>query len=111
MKKIIIVFVLFTFFGLAFSKQVDQNTAKSIGQAFLMSNTSLKSAKGSFDLQLAYTSNFNLNFLSSTKSSAASAYFYVFNVSNSKGFVIVAGDDNASPILAYSNEVNFLPYD
>jgi len=109
MKKLIIVFVLFTFFGLAFSKQVDQNTAKNIGQAFLKSNTRLKSVKGSNDLQLVYTSNSLMLSSIPTKSTSTSAYFYVFNVTNSKGFVIVAGDDNASPILAYSDEVNFDP--
>jgi hypothetical protein len=109
MKKSIIVFVLFAFFGQAFSKQVDQNTAKKIGQSFLMSNTSLKSTKGSWDLLLIYTSNLRLLPSITTKSTATSAYFYVFNVINSKGFVIVAGDDNALPILAYSDEVNFDP--
>jgi hypothetical protein len=32
--------------------------------------------------------------------------FYVFNISP-KGFVIIAGDDNISPIIAYSTESNF----
>lgn len=33
--------------------------------------------------------------------------FYVFNCTNSEGFVIVAGDDMVSPILAYSHEEHF----
>ena len=33
--------------------------------------------------------------------------FYVFDISPVKGFVIVAGDDNVVPILAYSNTGNF----
>jgi hypothetical protein len=33
--------------------------------------------------------------------------FYVFDISPVKGFVIVAADDNISPILAYSTESNF----
>ena len=36
-----------------------------------------------------------------------SVSFYVFDFSPSKGFVIVAGDDNVIPILAYSTENNF----
>src|SRR6185295_9428566 len=35
--------------------------------------------------------------------------FYVFNISPSKGFVIVSGDDNVSPILGYSYESLFDP--
>jgi hypothetical protein len=33
--------------------------------------------------------------------------FYVFDISPSKGFVIVAADDNVIPVLAYSNSSNF----
>lgn len=89
MKKLIIAFILFTFFGLAFSKQVDPNTAKNVGQVFLMSNTNLKSFKGSNILELVYTSKSPIVQTFSTKSASTSAYFYVFNVTNSKGFVIV----------------------
>jgi hypothetical protein len=35
------------------------------------------------------------------------ANFYVFNISPLTGFVIVAGDDNVMPILAYSTESSF----
>jgi hypothetical protein len=35
--------------------------------------------------------------------------FYVFDISPQKGFVIVAGDDNVTPILAYSTENFFHP--
>lgn len=33
--------------------------------------------------------------------------FYVFNISPGPGFVIVSGDDNVIPVLAYSTESNF----
>ena len=35
--------------------------------------------------------------------------YYVFNVSNGEGFVIVAGDDRVKPILAYSTTGSFDP--
>ena len=38
-----------------------------------------------------------------------SVSFYVFDFSPSKGFVIVAGDDNVIPVLGYSTESNFRP--
>ena len=39
----------------------------------------------------------------------ATVIFYVFDISPQKGFVIVAGDDNVTPILAYSTESSFHP--
>ena len=35
------------------------------------------------------------------------AAFYIFNVGNNQGFVIVSGDDRINPILGYSDEGNF----
>lgn len=37
----------------------------------------------------------------------ADAYFYVFNVGQDEGFVIVSGDDRALPILSYADHGNF----
>jgi PKD repeat protein len=37
--------------------------------------------------------------------------YYIYNMSPAKGFVIVAGDDNATPVIAYSSESSFLPGD
>jgi hypothetical protein len=109
MKKSIIYLVLFIFFGQTFAKQVDQNTAKNVGRTFMTTSTSFKSAKGYTDLQLVYTANSNLKTSFSIKSGSTLPYFYVFNVIDAKGFVIVAGDDNATPILAYSDESGFDP--
>ena len=33
----------------------------------------------------------------------ASAYYYIFNIGNNEGFVIVSGDDRTNPILGYSD--------
>jgi hypothetical protein len=46
--------------------------------------------------------------LAYTKAEATgSVDFYVFNISPAKGFVIVAANDNITPILAYSTESGF----
>ena len=34
---------------------------------------------------------------------ASTAYYYVFNIGNNEGFVIVSGDDRTNPILGYSD--------
>ena len=41
------------------------------------------------------------------QASTDQAYYYVFNTEDSKGFVVVSGDDMAVPILAYSTEGSF----
>ena len=35
------------------------------------------------------------------------ADFYIFDISPAKGFVIVAGNDNTTPVIGYSTETNF----
>ncbi|MBK7806947.1 MAG: C10 family peptidase [Saprospiraceae bacterium] len=66
--------------------------------------TSLNGLKTTVKIDLVYKAG------SSNSSTAAKnqqvEYFYVFNAGKS-GFVIVAGDDNVTPILGYSDEGNF----
>ena len=43
------------------------------------------------------------------KSAGDNAYYYVFNVGENGGFVIVSGDDRTTPVLGYSDEGSFDP--
>ncbi|MFN8133935.1 MAG: C10 family peptidase [Bacteroidales bacterium] len=99
MKKIYSLISLLLLTAIGYGKQVDVNTAKNIGQAFLSatSNTLLKSAA---NLQLVYSAG-------SRSGNAASpvqpsTFYYVFNAAQ-QGFVIVAADDAVTPILGYSD--------
>jgi hypothetical protein len=67
---------------------VDQQKAQQLGSKFL----------GKSQLCLA-----------ATAADRGVADYYVFNVSNSEGFVIVAADDRVKPILAYSTTGHFDP--
>ncbi len=52
----------------------------------------------------------NCNFTLTSKatdSTSTRVLFYVFNIDNPKGFVIVSADDNVKPILGYSDKANF----
>jgi hypothetical protein len=42
-------------------------------------------------------------------SNGMDAYYYVFNLENSGGFIIVSGDDRACPILGYADRGGFDP--
>ncbi|MFZ1571543.1 MAG: Spi family protease inhibitor, partial [Candidatus Kapaibacterium sp.] len=95
MKQKLLLFGLLTFFGMTtFAKQVDENTAKQVGQNFLATRTNSQTLKNSSSFQLVYKSNSKIS--NPLASIQPTTYFYVFNASTS-GFIIVAGDDNVTP--------------
>lgn len=107
MKQKILLFGLLTFFGMTtFAKQVDENTAKQVGQNFLATRTNSQTLKNSSSFQLVYKSNSKIS--NPLASIQPTTYFYVFNASTT-GFIIVAGDDNVTPILGYSDQGVFDP--
>lgn len=107
MKQKLLLFGLLTFFGMTtFAKQVDENTAKQVGQNFLATRTNSQTLKNSSSFQLVYKSNSKIS--NPLASIQPTTYFYVFNASTS-GFIIVAGDDNVTPILGYSDQGVFDP--
>lgn len=73
---------------------VDQNKAQRIGEKFL--KTTSLGKKSDIRTSLAYSMTIK-----------GETDYYIFNVENGKGFVVVAGDDRVKPILAYSTEGNF----
>lgn len=107
MKQTITLLLFISLCGLAFSKPIDEKTAKLVGQNFLTSRTTSASFKNGISLELSYVSTSKaINPLANIKSTN---YFYVFNVTNGDGYVIVSADDNTTPILGYSDEVDFNP--
>ena len=82
-----------------FANTVTEATAKKVGLNFFASKVSSTNLIAVKDMKLAYKQ---------TNASAVTS-FYVFNATGAKGFVIVAADDNCSPILGYSDESNFDP--
>jgi len=107
MKKAFTLFGLLLVFGIAFGKKINENTAKNAGQSFLTNsigeNQRLKKA---IDLQLVYSAKSSM--IDPKASTEPEALFYVFNTGN-EGFVIVAGDDQVTPILGYSTTGTFDP--
>ena len=87
-KLLLIVAALVIFAGQMFAAPVDVNTAKNLGAKYLKNN--VLSAKGITDVELVYTLQSEDNI----------PYLYVFNYEN--GFVIMAADDRAYPVLGYN---------
>ena len=92
MKKTLSIIMMLTLFvGQLIASPVDVNTAQKLGLKYVQGNASKQVAS----LDLAYTQ---------TTESGANA-LYVFNFDG--GYIIVAADDVAQPILAYGEEGNF----
>ena len=80
---------------------VDQQKAQKLGAKFL-STTAI--AQKNADIQLNLVSvAFDLQ--------RGGTDYYVFNVKNGEGFIVIAGDDRVRPILAYSTTGKYNPND
>lgn len=97
MKKNFLLIAIFVLtMGKIFAGPVDAQRAQQLGQRFM------SAAKGSqqTNIQLVHTA-----------ATRGDVDFYVFNVGDNNGFVIIAGDDRVKPILAYSTTGCFNPND
>jgi hypothetical protein len=74
---------------------VDKETAKTIGAKFLKASTEMKNIDAN-----------GLEFVTAYQMNDGNDAFYVFNTES--GFIIVAADDCATPILGYSTESQFV---
>ena len=90
MKKLFLSLCLAALVGSLMAGPVNQQQAKKVGAKFL--STTVLNQKNT-DIQLD---------LVSVAANRDAVDYYVFNVANGEGFVIVAGDDRVRPILAYS---------
>ena len=94
MKKLSLLGLAMVFaMGAAFAAPIHLDRAKNLGMKYVQHSLGIKSA----DLTLAYTK---------TCESGMDA-LYVFNFDH--GYVIVAADDRAYPILGYCNDAEFNP--
>lgn len=90
-----LIFLVASILQTASAKVVDEQTAQKAAITFYKYNTNL-SQSVNISAKLVYT----------RKESDNTVDFYVFDI-NPKGFVIVSADDNADPILAFSDETIF----
>ena len=93
-KKLLVTIALLLSLGRLSAAPVDVNTAQSLGNKFLRNN--VESLRVFKDSKHVFT----------LKDDEGNACLYVFNI-DEKGFYIVAADDRAKPILAYSDESRF----
>ncbi len=99
MKRLTLTLCLIAALGSLLAGPVDQQKAQKLGAKFL-STTSLSQKNA--DIQLNLVS-------AALDLQRGGTDYYVFNVKNGEGFVIVAGDDRVKPILAYSTTGQYDP--
>ena len=99
MKKLFLTLSLLVAIGSLMAGPVDQQKAQKLGAKFL-STTSISQKNA--DIQLNLVS-------AALDLQRGGTDYYVFNVKNGEGFVIVAGDDRVKPILAYSTTGQYDP--
>lgn len=97
MKRILLSLLALANCVFSYAKQVSEETAKTVGYNFLKSQTRTEIPADANSMQLVYKAEGADHMVS----------YYVFNTAT--GFVIVAGDDIAEPVLAYSGESLFDP--
>ena len=73
---------------------VDMNQAREAAVAFMQQKQAVLRSSG------ATTA-------STLQTAANTGYYYVFNVGDNNGFVIVSGDDRTTPVLGYATEGHF----
>jgi hypothetical protein len=103
-KQLFTLSALLFLFTASIAKPVDPATAQLVGGNFLMTRAHAAHFKAGVTLDLLQTVG--------GKSSASQPgndlnYYYVFNVANGDGFVLVSADDRAQAILGYSTESDF----
>jgi len=106
MNKYISTVIIMFFFTLVYGKQIDEAKAKKIGLNFLFGVTNFQSKTRILNLEMVFKANSQSNF--NLRSSLPNTSFFIFNIDQS-GYIIIAGDDSVTPILAYSDQNKFEP--
>jgi hypothetical protein len=105
-KIILLIALLFVFTTHVFAKPRTSSEAFDIANSFKekVKSPVTRMASESTALKLAYVCTGDSI---ATRSTNTTPYYYVFNIENSKGFIIVSGDDRATEILGYSDSGSF----
>ena len=107
MRKVSLLLLMTLLAYFTYAENIPVEKALQVATTFYMQssgNVSLRSTRQS-PLSLVYKAGK----VSMLRSSPKETEYYVFNVENNGGFIIVSGDDRAYPILGYSFDGNFDP--
>jgi len=95
---IVAVSVLFLISGITKASVVDTTTAKNTARNFIFKKINKNDKVVYENIELKYLKTENLN---------NEPAFYIYNLKNQTGFVIISAESETTPILGYSYEVNY----
>jgi len=101
-RKLLFILSLFGIVNLSFAKEVNPNKAKLVAKNYYQQ---LVNSKNPIELDLVYTSYSYIQ--SNSNKTLKKPMFYVFNIKNKNGFIIISGNDNAVPALGYSKKGSY----
>lgn len=103
MRKVILIIQLLLVYCVLSAAPVNERMARDIAINFF--NAQTKSA--AVEIELEWAGN-DMSDVSTTKSAELdNALIYIYNRTDDKGFVIISGDDNVRPIIAFSYDNSF----
>ncbi len=88
---------LFSFTAL-FGKQVDMEKVRLVAENYIEAKMQLRNSDNK-NIQLVYTAQNSESLRNSDIQKTV--YYYVFNIGENNGFVVISGDDVARPVLGY----------
>lgn len=104
MKRYTLLFLTISLLASTLSaKQVERSTAMAIAQSYLTKNSPKHM------LGVNHSAAPKLKMAIEAKSQQGATDYYVFNNEGNNGYIIIAGDDRAVPVLGYSDEGSFDP--
>lgn len=103
-KNIITIMALLLTFGVSTAKPIEEKTAQKVASSFVKQSESTLNSNSRINLVYSYSNPKN----SLSDSELDSPLYYVYSYGE-RGFIIVAGDDAAKPVLAFSEENSFVP--
>lgn len=109
MKKQFLLLSLFLFATLTtWAERIDVATARKVAQhvAIQQAGSGLRSAD---DLSVVYAAAPGKQAALRSFADEGDADYFVFNVGNNRGFVIVSGEDRVRPVLGYADKGTFDP--
>ena len=86
------------------AKKVEPDKAEQLARNYVQSKQKLRATS---DVQLKYTATSKANSFRAHDKAQDIVYYYVFDVNNNDGFVIVSGDDVVRPVLGYSEHGSY----
>jgi hypothetical protein len=98
-KSLLFILSLIVFaFTFGYAGPVDKTTAEKVAMNFCLTNPNVKNMPG-VALSLAFTEKSIILSEDRTKDSETVPMFYIFNVNQNDGFVMVSADDEVFPVL------------